>query len=238
MAHRTFFSRLINCEIGYNVYLPPDYEESGKRYPVTYHLHRYKGNESSDIWALEKAYRNRQAITVFANATSSDNGYGDNELPIASIIITELIPYIDAHYRTDTRRENRSLSGFSMGGAGAFLYAVTYHELFGSVTAYAGTYHHNYHKGYRGVGEPPEKAVELYENMMKEARYLEEGGILYLLRQNAEKIRGNLHIQLHIGTADVLFCDNEILHLYLDSLNIPHEYRKFEGVAHELDKIL
>ena len=74
--------------------------------------------------------------------------------------------------------------------------------------------------------------------MMREERYLEENNVLYVIRQNAEKIRVKLKIDIHIGTADILFCDNEILHLYLDSLNIPHEYRKFEGIGHDLDKIL
>lgn len=47
-----------------------------------------------------------------------------------------------------------------------------------------------------------------------------------------------LRIDIHIGTADILFCDNDILHLYLESLNIQHEYRKFEGIDHTLEKIL
>ena len=74
--------------------------------------------------------------------------------------------------------------------------------------------------------------------MMREKRHLEENNILCLIRQNTEKIRGSLNIKIHIGTDDVLFCDNEILHLYLDSLNIPHEYIKFNGIEHELGKIL
>jgi len=118
------------------------------------------------------------------------------------------------------------------------LYAVKYSELFGSVTAYAGTYHHYYHEGSRTVGAAPEKAVELYKDMMREERYLEENNILCVIKQNAEKIRGKLNIKIHIGTADVLFCDNEIIHLYLDSLSIPHEYIKFEGADHQLEKIL
>lgn len=73
--HKTFYSQLINHEIGYNIYLPPDYDTAEKRYPVTYHLHGWRGNESSDIWVLEKIYRSRPAITVFVNATSGDNGY-------------------------------------------------------------------------------------------------------------------------------------------------------------------
>ncbi|MDD4680978.1 MAG: alpha/beta hydrolase-fold protein [Clostridia bacterium] len=159
-------------------------------------------------------------------------------MQIESIIIKELIPHIDGQYRTDATRKNRMLSGFSMGGNMAFYYAVKHPELFGSVTPYAGTYHHLYHKEYRTVGVAREKAIELYEDMMREEWYLEENNILCLVRQNAEKIRGKLKIDIHIGTADILFCDNEILHLYLDSLNIPHEYRKFEEIEHDLKKIL
>ena len=42
---------------------------------------------------------------------------------------------------------------------------------------------------------------------------------------------------MHIGTADILFCDNEIMHLYLDSLNIQHEYKNLKGLIN-LEKIL
>jgi enterochelin esterase-like enzyme len=152
-------------------------------------------------------------------------------------LIDDVIPYIDGHYRTDMTRENRMLSGFSMGGNMAFYYGVKHPELFGSITAYAGTYHHLYNKGYRTVGVAPEKAHVLYQEMLSEKWYLEDNNILCLVRKNADRIRNQLKIDMRIGTADILFCDNEIMHLYLDSLNIPHEYRIFEGIGHDLEKI-
>ena len=130
------------------------------------------------------------------------------------------------------------LSGFSMGGNMAFYYAIKHPELFGAVTSYAGTYHHLYHKEYRTVGVAPEKAIELYEDMLRQKWYLEENNILCLVRQNSDRIRNNLKITMHIGTAEIFFCDNEILHLHLDSLNIPHEYRLYEEIGHDLGKIL
>jgi enterochelin esterase-like enzyme len=123
-THKTFFSHILNHEIGYNIYLPSDYWESGGRYPVVYHIHGWQGNESSEIWSIEKVYRKRQAITVFMNAISSENDYFDALLQIGSILIKELIPHIDGQYRTNVTRENRMLSGFSMGGAMAFHYAI------------------------------------------------------------------------------------------------------------------
>jgi enterochelin esterase-like enzyme len=238
VTHKTFYSHVLHHEIGYNIYLPPEYADCGEIYPVVYHIHGWTGNESSEIWPLEEVCKNRRAITVFINAVSSEENYFDALLQIESILITELIPHIDSQYRTDITRENRMLSGFSMGGNMAFYYAVKYHGLFGSVTAYAGTYHHLYFKEYRTVGVTPEKVIGVYEDMLREEWYLEENNILCLVRQNAEQIRGKLNIDIHIGTADILFCDNEILHLYMDSLNIPHEYRKFEGIGHDLGKIV
>ena len=224
--------------MGYNIYLPPGYEDSGEKYPVVYHIHGWTGNESSEIWPLEKVYKSRRAITVFVNAISLEEDYFDALMQIESIVINELIPHIDEKYKTVATRENRMLSGFSMGGNMAFYYAVKHSELFGAVTAYARTYHHLYNKEYRTVGVASEKVIELYEDMLQEQWYLEESNILYLVRQNADKIRSRLEIDIHIGTADILYCDNEIMHLYLESLEVPHEYRKFEGVGHELEKIL
>ena len=234
VTHKTFCSQVLSHEIGYNIYLPPGYDKSEKMYPTAYHIHGWQGNESSEIWPLEEAYKNRQAITVFINAISSEYDYFNAVRQMESIFIGELIPHIDGQYRTIATREGRMLSGFSMGGAIAFCYAVKHPELFSHVTPYAGTYHHQYHEGYDGVGMPQEKATELYQSMMQEKRHLDEGGILFLVRQNANKIRGKLSINIRIGIDDILICDNEIMHLYLDSLDIPHEYKKFIGVGHEL----
>lgn len=236
ITHKTFYSKLYENEIGYNIYLPSDYEKCDKEYPVLYHLHGWTGNESSELLKYEKVYSTKQVITVFPNNSPAIESR--ESLPVEAMIINELIPYIDEHYRTLADSNNRTISGFSMGGGMAFCYAVKYPELFSSVTAYAGTYHHYYHKGSRTVGTKPNEATELYENMMREERYLEEGNILCLIRQNADKIRNDLDISIHIGTTDVLFCDNQILHLYLNSLCIPHKYKKFYGVGHELDKIV
>jgi enterochelin esterase-like enzyme len=234
--HKTFFCKLYNHELGFNIYLPPDYLKSGERYPVTFHFHGWTGNESSEIWTMERVYKKRNAITIFPNSSPVIEDL--ENLPVQQMIIEELIPYIDAQYSTDATREGRSVSGFSMGGGFSFYLAAKYPELFSSVTAYAGTYHHYYHSEYRGVGEPVDKAEEMYNDMIRDKRYLEEGNILYHVKQNADMIREGLDISMHVGTDDVLICDNEIMHLYLNSLNIPHEYKKFEGAGHELAKIL
>lgn len=231
VTHHTFYSALLRHELGYNVYLPPD---GGEGCPVAYHLHGWQGNESSEIWPMAEVCAARRAITVFPNS-SPVIGTEEN-LPVEAMLIDELIPHIEATYRASG--EGRSISGFSMGGGMAFYCAAKHPGLFASVTAYAGTYHHFYHKAYRGVGEPRDKALALYEDMMQHAASLDEGNIMSIVRQNADRLRGHLRIAMRIGADDPLICDSEIMHLYLNAMNIPHEYRIFGGVGHTLADIV
>jgi len=230
VTHETFYSKLYGHEIGYCIYLPPEHKENTHKHPVEYYLHGWQSNESSYLWTLEKMYSSRQSITVFPNSSPVIEDI--ENLPVETMIINELIPHIEGKYKTSSARENRSISGFSMGGGMAFYLAVKYPELFSTVNAFAGTFHH-YLPDYNGFGEPPEKAVEMYKEMMGDTKYFQEGSILSLIKQNAEK----LQIKIYIGTTDILYCENEIIHLYLNALNIQHEYKIFEGVGHELEKI-
>ena len=235
MIHRTFYSAIYSHDIGYNIYLPDGYDEGDDRYPVVYHVHGWMGNESSEIRTMEPVCRSREAITVFVNHSHVTGNVW--ELPNAAMDMDELIPHIDSTYRTIASREGRTISGFSMGGGVAGSMAFRYPELFSSVTAYAGTWHHYFHGDYSTVGTPVGQAAGIYAQMMEEKKFF-GGNILSVLMEHADRIRDRVKIALHVGTEDVLYCDNEILHLHLDSLGIPHEYRKFEGADHNLSLIL
>lgn len=234
-SHRTFRSAIYACEIGYNIYLPADYDQSSERYPVVYHFHGWMGNESSEIGFMEEICRSRKAITVFVNHSHVDGEV--QKLPAAPMFIGELIPHIDSVYRTIASREGRMISGFSMGGGIAASLAFRYPDLFSEVTAYAGTYHHYYHRDYSTVGTPVSQAADIYRQMIDEKKFF-EGSIISCLFTNADEIRGRVKITLHVGEEDILHCDNEILHLHLETLRIPHEYRKFAGADHNLRRIL
>jgi len=232
--HKTFSSILYGHELGYNIYLPLDYEHSDERYPVVYHLHGWTDNESSHIGVMSDIYAARRAITVFPN--SSPVIEDRENLPVEEMLISELIPLIDTNFRTVPTREGRALSGFSMGGGFAFYLAVKYPELFSSVTAYAGTYHHYFSTGLATVGADPVSAPDFYRTMMQDVPF--DRSILQLVSKNAAQIRGQLEIRLHIGTEDVLYCDNEIMRLHLEVLDIPFRYKTFPGASHRLADIL
>ena len=62
----------------------------------------------------------------------------DGQCPMESVIIKDLIPHVDATYRTIARREGRVIEGYSMGGYGAGHLGFKYPELFGTVVINAG----------------------------------------------------------------------------------------------------
>ena len=106
VTHKTFYSQSLKHEIGYNIYLPPDYDDSDEKYPIAYHLHGWTGNESSEIWTMEKVYRNRRAITVFPmHYPVVENS---DKLPVEAMLINELLPHIESEYRTHATCENVS----------------------------------------------------------------------------------------------------------------------------------
>lgn len=237
MKHETYFSSAIGREVGYNIYLPDGYEDGEGRYPVWYHIHGWQCDEYTDVETMSGIFIGRRAITVFPNIPQDIDGGAAEEM-----VIKDLIPHIDGRYRTDSSREGRSISGFSMGGGMAFAFAVKYHEMFSAVTAYAGTFHHFYHPDYSTVGEPAEKAESIYRAMMTERKFdkalYARYSIIELVMRNAEAIRGRLAIDMHVGTKDILYCDNEIMRLHLEKLNISHNYVRYPGAAHRLADIL
>lgn len=237
-THHTFYSSLYGHELGYCVYLPDDYESSAERYPVCFHLHGWTGNEASEIRTMAAVCQSRKAITVFSNSSPA---IGDRiDYPVEEMLTGELMPLIDRLYRTHPAREARSISGFSMGAGMAMYYVLRRPELFSAVTAYAGTYHHYfYYTDFRTVGAPAEKAADFYHDLLTADESLAfDKNILTLVQEKASVLRTDMQLSLHIGTKDVLYCDNEILRLHLDRLGIPYEYKTYEGAEHRLADIL
>lgn len=145
LVHSTFESSAMQTTVGYSVVLPPGYADSQERYPVVYWLHGGGGNESSSLstarsWReLYEADAIRPVILVYPSAFRS--GYMDHhdgKIMVESMIIKELIPLIDATYRTIATRDGRAAHGFSMGASGSLKFAIKYPEMFCSAVAYGG----------------------------------------------------------------------------------------------------
>jgi len=146
-----------------NVYLPPSYAtQPNRRYPVVYLLHGFtdspgkwfgeQGRDGQDkpedkpwinlpqiadrVFAADPAH---EMIVVMPNANNKFQGSfysssattGDWE----DYVATELVAYMDQHYRTLARPESRGLGGHSMGGYGTLRIGMKHADVFSSIYA-------------------------------------------------------------------------------------------------------
>ena len=80
-------------------------------------------------------------IVVYVNGMirSSYVDSADGKTPVETVTIKELIPHVDATYRTIATRDGRMIEGFSMGGSGAAKWGFKHTDLFGSISIIDGS---------------------------------------------------------------------------------------------------
>ena len=230
VTHGTYHSAVMNVDIGYNIYLPPQYGANPTQsFPVIYYCHANGGNESGEFWNfadLDSAISSGQLppmLIVWLNA-GRNSKYMDAVLgsPMYGVvmaettIIHELIPHIDATYRTIASKEGRAIQGGSMGGMGSLRLAFKYPQLFSSVFAIAPAVDDN-------ASNVMENEPDLMPAMFNSDPNLwEQNTVFTLANNNAANIRG-LPIHIVIGSLDGLLLYNQDLFATLDRLGIPHD---------------
>ncbi len=131
-----------------SVYLPAGYDSSSVRYPVIYFL-------PTPFESYNTPFEKRDAQKLFDGAVSTEVIGGfvlvcvDMTTPLGSswyvnspvtgnwedFMVQELVPYIDANFRTLRSRDSRGIAGDFMGGYGAIRFAMKHPDVFGSVYA-------------------------------------------------------------------------------------------------------
>src|SRR5215211_2002765 len=138
------------------VYLPPGYDDDQtSRYPAVYVLQGYTGFVTE--WANRKAYRQpflETADAVFASGQAPGcvvvyvdawTAYGGSQFvdspgtgPYHSYLCDEVVPWVDARYRTLADRDSRAITGKSSGGFGAMITPMLRPDLFGALASHSG----------------------------------------------------------------------------------------------------
>ena len=132
-------------ELPYRVFLPADYAtNASRRYAVLYLLHGLTGNEN-DWWERSRAaeYASRYHLIIVTPGVG-DSWYANSATDPAAryedAVVRDLIPHIDAEYRTVATREGRAIAGLSMGGLGAMKFALRYPEMFSFAASFSGAF--------------------------------------------------------------------------------------------------
>ena len=138
------------------VYLPPGYEsEPERRYPSVYVIQGYTGHLT--MWHNRSPFRQPftetadavfatgqapPAIMVYVDAWTSYGGSQFVDSPgtgrYHSYLCDEVVPWVDARFRTIPDRANRAITGKSSGGFGAMITPMLRPDLFGALATHAG----------------------------------------------------------------------------------------------------
>ena len=139
-----------------NVYVPPGYDdEPDRRYPSVYVLQGYTGHLA--MWDNRTPYRLTfpeaadrvfatgtapPAVVVFVDAWTAYGGSQFVDSPATgnyhTYLCDEVVPWVDAHYRTAPQAQHRGITGKSSGGYGAFITPMLRPDLFGGLASHAG----------------------------------------------------------------------------------------------------
>jgi S-formylglutathione hydrolase FrmB len=138
------------------VYTPPGYaEDEDRRFPVVYVLQGWAGQVRA--WHNRTPFRQpftETADAVFATGQAPPavlvyvdawTAYGGSQFvdspavgPYHSYLCDEIVPWVDAHYRTLPKPGNRAIMGKSSGGFGAMITPMLRPDLFGALATHAG----------------------------------------------------------------------------------------------------
>lgn len=164
VRERWYFSRTTGDWRRIFIYMPPGYDERPQtRYPVLYLQHG--GGEDERGWVAQgkicqimdnliAAKQAKPMIVVMANGYARKAG--EPEVPVRpppggnrpdfsrmfsaldEVFTKDLIPMIDATYRTIADRENRAMAGLSMGGMQTFMIGLAHLDQFAYLGGFSG----------------------------------------------------------------------------------------------------
>lgn len=232
----------INWDPGVNVLLPDSYATNpSRRYPVMYLLHGglqdfRKFDFEDDIRGLTAG---KEIIVVMPDGGAA-GWYCD---PVSSLTgnrnwetfhIKQLIPWVDANFRTYAEADGRAVSGFSMGGFGALKYMTKFPHLFGSVGSHSGP------ASLRRDGA----IVVHWANISSSTVELAGGSVYGMPVFNESRVSADnpvQHVSSFAGKRVMLVCGqaDEIGTFDINETNVQRGHREFRqlltnaGIAHE-----
>lgn len=184
---RTHPSKVFGGARTYRIFLPRNYDDADRRYPVIYYLHGH-----SDRYTLEKYDNGLDTVPKIAAFTAGHDVivvavdgyvardytgfYGGTPYDVREEggdfdfgdYFVELVRHIDSTYRTLTDRRHRATSGLSMGGFMSLYLSARYPELIGSASSFnPGPEFFTGEKGRRSLWRPKDHVAVQEQTMIR-----------------------------------------------------------------------
>jgi S-formylglutathione hydrolase FrmB len=251
----SFRTQYLAGPTGVRILLPSGYSTSHRRYPVLYLLHG--SFDSYQGWTTEgnaeQATAKLPLIVVMPDAGivgNYTNWYNNGSFGLPeweSYHIDQLLPWIDAHYRTIDSREGRAVAGLSMGGGGAIKYAAVYPDKFVAAASFSGAVDSNNSVVWQvtqasGVSDGDHQPGAIFGlHATDDVRWRDNNPW-----DLAENLRG-LKLWLFTGNGQPggpdgnnfdlveqnVYQESLSLHQRLDALGIPHVWDEYGAGAHQ-----
>lgn len=208
------------------VIVTPDIRpDSSERFAVIYLLHGYSGNHLT--WISISPSLAQWADEFRVMFVCPDGGYRswyldspiDSSMRYETAIASELVHWVDTHYRTIPDRSARAITGLSMGGHGGLFLGIRHTDVFGAAGSTSG-----------GVDIRPFTSnwdlKLILGNPAKYSANWEEYTVMNVIDQLHS---GELDIIVDCGTEDFFLDVNRSLHKKLDEHQIQHTYLESPG---------
>lgn len=210
-----YWSSALNAKRSAMVYTPPGYMKDDASFPVLYLVHG--AGDSADSWTsvghanyildnLIAAGKAQKMIVVMPFGHTPDRPGGNmlTNTDFGDDLIRDLIPYVDANFRTRADREHRAMAGLSMGGAHTLRFGLTHPELFSQIGIFS-----------MGLGLQGPNDVAEYERANDTS-----------LKQAARDLS---LVYYAMGTEDFLYGSVAPTRAMLDKYKIAHVYNETGG---------
>ena len=146
----------------------------------------------------------------------------DPSRPFETYITRDLIPFIDATYRTRPERSGRAIAGLSMGGYGAFTLAAKHPDLFCAAHGFSS----GFARGRQDLTDDSEFHL-VFGDLPAGTDY----DVFALMDKVAAQLAPT-EFSFDCGIDDFTLDANRALHRHMASLGIPHRYEEYPG-AHD-----
>jgi enterochelin esterase-like enzyme len=147
-----FHSKSTDSERRAFVYTPPGYDQNAnQRYPVLYLQHGWGENEygwgvqGRTAWIMDNLIaenKTRPFIIVMTYGMTNDTRPGGlrnfDIKPFETVLVEELIPHIDANFRTIANQPHRAMAGLSMGGMETKMITLKHLDKFSHIGLFSG----------------------------------------------------------------------------------------------------
>ncbi|MDP2887883.1 MAG: alpha/beta hydrolase-fold protein [Bacteroidota bacterium] len=230
-------SKILKMDRKYAIYLPADYETSGRSYPVLYLLHGSGDDQSGWVQfgevkhIADKAIQEGKAtamIIVMPDGNTGQRGYFNSpkgDWNYEDFFFQEFMPFIEKTYRIRAEKRYRAISGLSMGGGGTFMYALHHPELFSSACPLSAS------TGPISLEEASSRWEKQYPGISKDdlTKYYNQHSALELVKNMPDDQKKAVRWYIDCGDDDFLYEGNSLVHIAMKKKEIPHEFRIREG---------